>query len=188
MTRESILNAQGAFEILDTYQSHRIKEAVAALREAFEPIIENEKKKGLRGKQNMNVVNDSFDPLRDGQKIIQVFNNSIQAYETASINLEKAHKSTQDILHAIELLDLSEEEMIQMARDLHEVRRIRRESKDLTEVMLPLYDLAFKYQHITEEFKAAVSEMHRITKQKEKRIYTVRERVDLAEKFERIAQ
>ena len=120
--------------------------------------------------------------------MVDILSNSIKTYETAAENLERTHKATQDLLHALELLDLSEDEMIQMARDLHEVRRIRRESKDFTEIMLPMYDLACKYDFLIKEFSSAMVEMQEIASRKEKRIYKVRERVDLAEKFERIAQ
>jgi hypothetical protein len=163
---------QAALDVLDTYQSPRIKEAASILKEAVE----------------MKPVEDgSFNPLQKAHQMIDILTNSIKTYEVAAENLERTHKATQDLLHALELLELNEDEMVQMARDLHEVRRIRRESKDFTEIMLPMYDLACKYQHITEEFSSAMAEMQEIASRKEKRTYKVRERIDLAEKFERMA-
>lgn len=175
MSKGLNLDVQGALDVLGTYQSPKLKEAARVLKEAVsvEPVIET------KGNQ--------FDPLQKVQQVVEVINNSIQVYETAAANLEKSHKATQDILHAIELLELSEDEMVQLARDLHEVRRIRREAKDFTEIMLPLYDLACKYQPITKEFSSAMSEMQKIANQKENRTYKVRERTDLAEKFEKMA-
>lgn len=175
MSREFNLDVQGALDVLDTYQSPKLKEVSRVLKEAVS-VKPTETKEG------------HFDPLQKAHQVVEILNNSVQAYETAAGNLERSHKATQDILHAIELLELSEDEMVQMARDLHEVRRIRRESKDFTEIMLPLYDLACKYQHITSEFNTAYSEMQKIASLKENRTYKVRERVDLAEKFEKMAQ
>lgn len=167
------LDVQGALDVLGTYQSPKLKEVARVFKEAIE---------------TKPMEDGSFNPLQKAHQMIDILTNSIKTYETAADNLERTHKATQDLLHALELLDLSEDEMIQMARDLHEVRRIRRESKDFTEIMLPMYDLACKYQHITNEFSAAMMEMQRIASHKENRTYKVRERVDLAEKFERIAQ
>jgi prophage DNA circulation protein len=174
MSKEFNLDVQGALDILDTYQSPKLKEVSRVLKEAVSVIpVENEER--------------GFDPLQKAHQMIEILNHSIKTYETAAENLEKTHKATQDLLHALELLDLSEDEMIQMARDLHEVRRIRRESKDFTEIMLPMYDLACKYQHLTQEFSSAMAEMQEIASRKEKRRYIVRERTDLAEKFEKLA-
>lgn len=187
MSRESILNAQGAFEILDTYQSQRIKEAVTTLREAFEPIITKNVKEISMEKYNLKYSYKNFFPEKRVSQVIDTLSSAITIYEEAADNEAKANKTTQDILHAIELLDLSEDEMVTMARELHEIRKIRREAKDFTEIMLPLYDLACKYQHITKELTQVKSEMQKIANQKENRTYKVRERTDLAEKFEKMA-
>lgn len=186
MDKEAALQAEEALDFLDTYQYPKVKEAVQTLREAFQPIIEREKDKAIKKKHGID-WRYGWNPIVKVQQVIDAITNARVMYEQAASSLEKTQKVQQDFLHAIELLDLTEEEEINMIREMREVRKIRRDAKDQTEIMLPLYDLACKYEHITKEFNQALKEMQRIAEYKQNRKYNVREKTDLAERFEKLA-
>jgi dsDNA-specific endonuclease/ATPase MutS2 len=184
MNHEEALSAEKALAFLGTYQYPKIKAAVQELRQTFSPVIERCQKEKVMKSQKLKYSYKMFDPIIKIQNIIEVMNNAISLYEEACNNLEKTQRIQNDLLHAVELLDLSEEELLNTVKELHAVRRVRREAKDFTEIMLPLYDLACKYQPIVKEFSSTLSEMQKIAKGKESRSYKVREKVSLADKFE----
>lgn len=187
MEKDIVLAAEEALESLDNYQSAKIKEAAEALRAALNPIIERTKKKERRKEAGLeSVTYENYEPFIRVQQVIGNINNAIKTYEAAAEVEQKTHKRTQDILHAIELLDLSEEEMIGMVRELRSIRQVRREAKDFTDVMLPLYDVACKHQHIVKDFQSAWSEMQKIAAKMERRGYTPREKTELTDKFEQL--
>lgn len=186
MDRDTALDAEKALDFLDTYNYPKIKEAVQELRTAFQPIIDRTKREKAMQDNNLKWSYKTFEPHIKVAQAIQLFTSSISLYEEAAHNLEKTHGSTQDILHAIELCELNEEEIIKLARELHEIRRIRREAKDFTDIMLPMYNLAYKYRDVTNELLKIQAEMNRMAKGKETRKYTPREKVDLNEKFQAI--
>lgn len=188
MDKNAAIDAERALLILETYDYPKIKSAVKDLRKAFNPIIENEKKKEIRAKNNLTYSYGGWEPLKKMAATIELLTNSINLYEEAAKNLEKTQNSTQDILHAIELCELDENESLKLVRELHEVRRIRREAKDFTDVMLPMYNLAYKYQELNDELKKVMSEMNKEMKFKENRKYNPREKTDLKEKFQAAGQ
>jgi dsDNA-specific endonuclease/ATPase MutS2 len=147
-------------------------------------MIEKNKREIVMKEQKLKYSYKQFDPIVKAQNVITILTGTISLYEEACNNLEKTQRIQNDLLHAVELLDLSEEELLKTVKELHAVRRVRREAKDFTEIMLPLYDLACKYQPIVKEFSSALSEMQKIAKGKETRSYKVREKVSLADKFE----
>lgn len=184
MDRDTAIQAEKALDFLDTYNYPKIKEAVHELRNVFQPMIEKTKQEKAMRDNNLKWSYKMFEPHVKVAQAIELFNRSISLYEEAADNLEKTQGATQDILHAIELCELDEDEMLKLVRDLHEIRRIRREAKDFTDIMLPMYNLAYKYRDVTSELTRIQGEMNRLAQGKENRKYNPREKTELKEKFQ----
>lgn len=74
------------------------------------------------------------------KSVIDFFEQARKDYKYASDQLDLCDKETQDILHSLELDDLSLNEKRRMATRLSRVRKKRRENKNIIELYQPLYD------------------------------------------------
>jgi hypothetical protein len=183
MNLEDALKAEEALDLLDTYQYPKLKEVAQVLRNFLTPMIENDKAKQMKAKHSMRYTYQKWNPQAKVDQTIEFFINAIKLYEEAAENLIKTNNAQQDILHALEMLDNTEEEMIEYAKQLHEIRKIRREANDFTDIMLPVYDFASKYQHLTDELKKIKSGIDTQIKFMETRKYNIREKKELTDKF-----
>lgn len=184
MDYEKVLAAEELFNDLERKKIPWLKDKVAELRETFQPIIDNEKTKQKKKKLALKCSYAKYEPRKKIMHAIDALSNGPRLYEEASENAEKCNRLTQDILHAMELLEADEEQLRNWAEELKDIRINRREAKDFVDVMEPLYKFALKNKQLITSLGQIHTEMQNIMKQKETRSYKVREKTSLAEAFE----
>ena len=78
--------------------------------------------------------------MDDIEKIISAFDNIVQQYEWNFQEVNDCDNETNDLLHEIELTELSAKEQRMRYRQLKEVRERRRKAKNAVEQYKELYE------------------------------------------------
>lgn len=117
------------------------------------------------------------------QRVRDVFVNYPKRFEENEEGLKRCDQETQDLLHVIEFSNFSASEGYRLARELQEVRRLRREIKNEQEVLQPIVKDFLKYGKITDKnISKTIGDIRSIESKQERRTYTMRVRTDLQEK------
>lgn len=126
-----------------------------------------------------------FDPFKETSKVISAINNSMIFLNQAEEDLKYLDRQSQDILHAIELLNNSDEELFDLAKELMLNRRERRKCKDFIEQVRPLAEaLEGRRDSVLKSLRKASGEIAKVQQHQQTRKYTVREKTTLQEAFE----
>jgi hypothetical protein len=187
MDVEKLYRAEALFNQLEKYKSPKFHRSIQELREIFQPIIDNEYNKQAKKKHLDKYSYGYFMPQKKVGQVTEGLTNAISFYEEAYANVGKMNNAQIDLLHKIEILDLSEEELLQSAKELQEVQFIRRESKDFVHLMEEFYALAceLKDKGYLKRLGRVSSDINKKVEQLESRTYKVRDKTALAEAFEK---
>jgi hypothetical protein len=188
MKRDEAFEAEEILKDLERYQHNYIKDKIARLSELLQPIIENEKIKEFKEKRNIKTSYNNFTPHREAHRAANALNSIITLYDEAKDEVNKYQKETQDILHALELADLSDEEMNELAKELKHIRMYRRSAKNFVESAGPLYQFAINHRKLGKDLGKVAGEIAKITKFIAERRYTPRVNTALAEAFDKARQ
>lgn len=154
--------------------------------EAFlNPIVENEKEKAYKQSIHITSSYKDFVPVKEVSKMVHVLNNSIHFYQQAEDDLKKYQRSQQDLLHAFELTDLSDEQLMEITKDLQKLRIYRRQAKNFKESLEPLYQFAMENKPLIEKIKTVQGQIDKVRVSLESRKYYVRENPSLKDAFEK---
>lgn len=82
------------------------------------PIIENEKEKEFKRQRGIKTSWKSYIPCKEIARACTTFSSVISLYREAKDELHKFDQETQDILHALELTNVSEDEYGNLAKEL----------------------------------------------------------------------
>lgn len=99
--------------------------------------------------------------------------------------MEELEKESNDLLHAIELLDIDEAQAAEYATDMRRNRLERRRCKDENMVLKPLYDFIKQHPKLVNEVRVCQQDTKKACGILKGRSYHPRVRVDLIEKFEK---
>jgi valyl-tRNA synthetase len=160
-----------------------LEDKAKRLQEIFMPIIENEKGKEFKRKLDVKISWKNFVPHREVSKAITALTNSISLYEEAKQEILTYQRVQQDILHALELTDLSEVELVKLMKELQEIRIYRRQAKNFMESVEPLVKFANNHKSTLKELGKVQGELNKITQSINERQYYVREKKALADAF-----
>ena len=83
----------------------------------------------------------------------------------------EANNKTQDILHALELEEHSDEEALALARELGQVRRERRRAKDVREATEPVLAWADSSSAEIRRLERLLGDVRRVEKGQQNRVY-----------------
>lgn len=183
MDKSVIFEMEKLIEDLDGYQHMYTKKKTARLKELFHPIADNERKKEFRQQRNLKWSWSKFDPRQKIQQATDCLSGIINHYEEAKAEIDTYQKETQDILHAIELTELTDEELTDYMKRLREIRKYRRIAKNFVEVAEPLYHVALANKNVVKELGKASGEIQRIVTTIESRTYRPRVITSLEEAF-----
>ncbi|MFP3415037.1 hypothetical protein SB773_26270 [Bacillus sp. SIMBA_074] len=123
---------------------------------------------------------------RDIQRAVRVLQTHPAQYDIATDDLKKLQAMQEDILHALELLDEDEKQLMKYTKDLINVRKQRRAAKDYLEIATPLKKLANKYPNIGKDLNQCLKNAREIEEFHKKRIYTPRELTAIEEAFKKL--
>lgn len=152
----------------------------------MEPFFSKAEKR-LERATSMSYLYKGFDPVTSVAKIAASLGEVPALYAEAKRDLQSHNKATQDILHALELLDLTEEQRTKLTEDLIELRRSRRAIKNFLELIEPFNDLVSRNSSFVSNLGKTQAKVHTMLKDMEGRRYNVRVREDLSDLFDALA-
>ncbi|EJS62000.1 hypothetical protein ICU_05168 [Bacillus cereus BAG2X1-1] len=123
---------------------------------------------------------------RDIQRATRVLQTHPAQYDIAADDLKKLQAMQEDILHALELLNEDEDQLMKYMKDLINVRKQRRAAKDYLEIANPLKKLVNKYPNIGKDLNQCLKSVREIEEFHKKRIYTPRELTAMEEAFKKL--
>jgi len=185
------MNRDEAYEaelILKTLRLEpQIADQVNRVLEIFQPVFDNEREKEKRAKFRLSESYRQQDPIALVQKCIQALHNIVHLYESAQKDIAQCERLTQDHLHALELLSLSDEEINEIAKELQEIRKERRKAKDYIQIAQDLYAFATNNRNLAKQLTGIAGEMTSCRAQLAQRKYVPREKTAMQVAFEQAA-
>lgn len=187
MDKDLAVYAETLFDSLEKYKTPKFQWTVRELRDIFQPMIDNEKKKEISKKHLDKYSYGKYVPTKRAAQAVHSLTNAISLYEEAYNNVHVANQSQIDLLHKIEILDQTEEELLQSAKELQEIQAIRREAKDFVALMEEFYEFSkeLKEKGYIERLGRIISAMNQKVETLNNRTYKVREKTALAEAFQK---
>ncbi|WP_018752201.1 hypothetical protein [Paenibacillus sanguinis] len=104
-------------------------------------------------------------------------------YEANLRQMEELEKESNDLLHALELLDISPEKAAEYAVNIRNNRLERRRFKDENMILKPLYDYIKQHRQLESEIRLCQQSTVRACGVLKDRCYRPRVRTDLTELF-----
>lgn len=130
--------------------------------------------------------------LSEASELIQYIDSIREAlsevpakYDANVRKMEELEKESNDLLHALELLDIDEAQAAEYAADMRRNRLERRRCKDENMVLKPLYDFIRQHPKLVNEVRICQQDTKKACGILKGRSYHPRVRVDLIEKFEK---
>lgn len=186
MEREIVYEAEELLAELE--KSKAPQEKVQRLKEIFTPVFEKEREKEYKEKLEIEKYSwANFIPHKNLQTTIHTLSSIITFHQEAKLEEDKFHAKTQDLLHAFELIDPSDEELIDLGKQLITLRKERRKTKNFLELTEPLFNFATKNRNLVKELGQIHGEMIKTLQNFEARNYRVKEtsNTSLQEAFEK---
>ena len=183
------MNAQEAYEIeellneLSQYKYSYIQPKVNRIIDVLTPIFKNEKEKEFRRERKLKWSWGDYNPA---QKVAQTHTNLAKINglcDEASREVNFLDKETQDILHAIEFTDMTEDEMKEATTNLKRIRQERRKAKDFILVTQPLAKFAKENDAMIKQLAKIVNETQSNITKLSNRTYTPRTMSSLEDAF-----
>jgi hypothetical protein len=188
LNREEAYEAEAILENLVKSNIHKkTKEDLERLLELIVPIAEKERLKEYKENLGIKWSWGSFHPKNKLQDALNTLTSVVNHHQEAKLEEDVYEKETQDLLHALEITDPTDEQLLEYGRDLQILRQKRRNAKDFMEIAAPLFHYSTKNRHVIKELSQVLAEMNRITEGLENRTYKIREKTSLQEAFDRAA-
>ncbi|QIA28630.1 hypothetical protein [Phage f2b1] len=189
MEMEKVVALKDMLGELAQHTDEKVQENASRILKLVQPIFDHEEKKRFREERNMKWSWSQYYPPVEAQKAGYALTIVTKLYEDAQKEVDFLEKETQDLLHAIELLeDISEEEEKELTRQLRAVRQQRRVAKNFVELAQPMV-------FFVQENKAMVNKLHKlhssviqVQNKLERRTYTPRSATALELAFEKANQ
>lgn len=114
------------------------------------------------------MISEQIEQFLDLLKEIESLSRQSELEETDTSS------ETQDILHALELQDLSYHQQAKLAKKLVDVRKRRRKAKDMIAQIEPLFKWANTNKKSIDELKQVLGNIRKLEKGAENRFYNPR--------------
>jgi hypothetical protein len=184
MTEEEVLEIDNQLNSLLSSVSKSNKEKVRNILSLLSETVSNAEKKLIKKKyENMKFSHLEYNPLTQVSRAVASLSVLTSIYLEAQNNVSLCDKETQDILHALEFSELSDEAQLTLSMELQGIRRLRRSLKNFIELTEPLKDLVSKNQSFVTNLCKVQGTVQMIKKEIEKRSYHPRVRQDLLPLF-----
>jgi len=182
MTREEAFEAETLLHAISHYKLS--KKQVERVIEIFTPLFDNERDKEERDKYHLSTAYKNFHPKKEVSKTINALSSSKTMFTLATEDLKRLNGEEQDILHALELTDLSLEELTDLTAELKNIRILRRVTKNFLEIAQPLHEFATHNEKLLRELQSVAGKIQRAMDNVKNRKYSVREKTALQEAFD----
>lgn len=184
MERESLYQAEKLLEELEGFNVPR--EKVETLKETFAPLFQKEREREQKEKWKIEKCSwEGFVPSTNIRRVIDTLSNVISYHQEAKLEESKYHEATQDLLHAFELTEPSDEELIALGREMQQLRKERRKTKDFIEATEPLFHFAINNRPLIKELGQIQNEINKIMQEQSNRTYRTKEKTALQDAFDK---
>jgi hypothetical protein len=187
MKKEHLDVLESIIEKMGFYKNKVISSEREKLQEVFDYYLqeyeENKHKNEDKKKDKKGVSFGGYNLSVEIPRIVTSLTRVSVQKEKAEEEIELHNQSIQDILHVFELLELTEEELIEYGQQLTDIRKQRRIAKDFVDLSKPLCEFVMKNKSSIEDLKKLQGTLQKDMDAKEKRTYTPRRLYDLKGKF-----
>lgn len=188
MNTEDVEKLDETLKELEKYNYPHIQSKVGTIRELVTPIIEAEKQKSFRRQRKLKYSWGNFDVVSRVQTMTNDLKSITKYHEEALEELRVYDNETQDILHALEFLENTDEEMMKMSEELADIRKNRRKAKNFIELSTYLCEFANQNRQAVNKLAEASRNTKACVAKLERRTYTPREKTALAVAFEKLKE
>lgn len=171
---------------LEQYNYTFIKEKVDKIRTLVQPLMEKDKENAFKEARRIKYSWGNYDPNSRLQQTVSDLKAVTSYHKEATEELRVLDNETQDILHALEFLDNTEEEMVKLSQDLAEIRKNRRKAKSFIELSSYLVNFVENNKTAVKNLVDVSTNTQACFGKLERRSYTPREKTALAEAFEKL--
>jgi len=185
MTRDEVFEVEQLLHEIGRFKLSN--QPVSRIRELLQPIFDNEREKAERDKYSLSTAYMHFHAKKEVSKAINALSGTKNMFGLATEDLKRLHGEEQDILHALELTDLSLEELTALTSELKEIRIMRRVTKNFLEVANPLNDFAVHNEKLIKQLQQIAGTIQKAMSNIDNRKYNVREKTSLREAFDSAA-
>lgn len=184
MDRETLYAAeQLLFELEKTTAP---QEKIQKLQEIFFPLFEKEREKEFKEQLEIEKYSwGNFNPHKSLQTTVRTLTSIITYHQEAKLEEDKFNDATQDLLHAFELTEPTDEELIDLGKKLIALRKQRRRTKNFLEMTNPLFNFAVKNRTLLKELGQIQGEMDKVLQTIDARSYRVKETTSLKDAFDK---
>jgi hypothetical protein len=188
LNREEAYEAEAILENLVKSNIHKKnKGELERLLELIVPVAENERLKEYKESLGIKWSWSNFHPKNRLQSAINTLTSVVNHHQEAKLEEDVYEKETQDLLHALEITNPTDEQLLEYGRELQMLRQKRRNAKDFMEIAAPLFHYSTKNRNVIKELGQVLTEMNRIMEVLENRTYKIREKTSLQEAFDKAA-
>ena len=173
---------------LEKYNYPYIQEKVSVVRAIVQPIITKQRDKAFKKERRLNYSWANFDPNSRVQTMITELKSVSVYHQEALDELKSYDNETQDILHALEFLDNTPEEMHQFSTQLSDIRKARRVAKNFLELSGYLCEFVDSNKGFIDKLNKVSINTQSCFDKLERRKYTPRELTALAVAFEKVKE
>ena len=173
---------------LEKYNYPYIQEKVIRVREIVQPLIIKKREQSFKAKRRLKYSWSNFDPNSRIQTMVNDLKSVSKYHKEALEELKTYDNETQDILHALEFLDNSDEEMHKMSEQLSEIRKSRRKAKNFIELSSYLCEFSETNKGFIDKLDKVSVNTQSCFDKLERRKYTPRELTALAVAFEKVKE
>lgn len=187
MDSQEIMEALDLVNKLTTYKHYNVSQNAERLQEILLPVLSSMRDREIRREQFSDAPNGEtyggYYPVKEAQKAFTALHQATIFFSQSGDDIKRYQEQTQDLLHGLELLDASEEELMGYATELKDVRQARRRVKDFQEQVRPLRDWSVKNRTAVNQLKSIVGEITKIQDGQKERSYTPRAETSVGEAF-----
>lgn len=117
---------------------------------------------------------DGVFAVSDIERIRMIFQEAERQNRNATVELEYCEKKQQDILHELELTEADYHEGAKLSRELAEIRRRRRNAKNLIELTGPVVKWLSEQSGAMSKLSNVIGQMRKIDDRQKNAVYYVR--------------
>ena len=190
MELDHIEELEGILEHLSTYKTRHLKTSSDRLNELLLPVLqrwrEHETKVSgdlTREEKNTRYLEYGARPAVLSLNITSDLNSIYRRVKQAYEDVGRYNLETSDLLHLLELTEMTEEELLQTTRKLQDIQKKRRIAKDYQQMMVPMVELLDKHKPFLKELGKVNIEIKKIEDTLNNRTYTPRALTDIETAF-----
>ena len=182
MAYEDWLEVEELLNELSQYEYKQVKPKIERIKELFKPFMEAEHRRNYRLENGLKSSVDR-DIVREVSHAKGTLGGISTMNKRAYDEVGYHDKVTNDLLHALELLE-GDEQLAEYTKELRSTRQMRREAKDFHALTQPMMSFINRNRQAIKDFNEAVVEMQEQKKKLGNRAYKPRVITELADELE----